>query len=271
MRFERVEDFYSVYDEDARLLTDIGKLEFERSREIISRCLPAPPATVVDVGGGTGRYSYWLSARGYKSHLVDLSGVLIEKARAKGNEEGHVPLASCEVGDARKLSFADSSADVALLMGPLYHLTAKDERIQALREAHRVLASGGRMFAAAISRFASTLDGLTSGAMLEETFRQIVGADLSTGQHRNSTTKVEYFTTAFFHLPCELEEEVSAAGFVEAEVIPIEGIAGLLGNLSSYMANAEGRRILLELLRDIEKQPSLRGATLHMLCMARKR
>lgn len=226
---------------------------------------------MVDVGGGTGRYSYWLTARGYRSHLVDLSPILIEKARAKGSEEGFVPLASCEVGDARKLCFADSSADVALLMGPLYHLTERAERLQALREAHRVLASGGRLFAAGISRFASTLDGLASGAVLDETFRQIVGTDLSTGQHRNSTTKMEYFTTAFFHLPCELEEEVSAAGFVEAEVIPIEGIAGLLGNLSSYMANAEGRRVLLGLLQDIEKQTSLRGATLHMLCIARKR
>ena len=67
---------------------------------------------------------------------------------------------TCQVGDARELTFNDGVADGVLLLGPLYHLTDAPERRRALRETYRVLRPGGVMFAAAISRCASTLDGV---------------------------------------------------------------------------------------------------------------
>ena len=71
-----------------------------------------------------------------------------------------LPLASCRVGDARALEMPDETADVVLMLGPLYHLTDAGDRAGALREAARVLKPGGWLFAAAISRYASALDGL---------------------------------------------------------------------------------------------------------------
>ena len=80
---------------------------------------------------------------------------------------------SATLGDARKLAFPDRSADAVLLLGPLYHLTERADRLAALREARRVLRPGGVVFAAAISRFASLLDGLARDLLDDPDFRPI--------------------------------------------------------------------------------------------------
>src|SRR5437899_872411 len=80
-------------------------------------------------------------------------------------------------------------------------------------EARRILKRGGVFFAAAISRFASLLDGLSTGNFRDAQFREIVAADLASGQHRNPTSHPAYFTTAYFHRPEDLAAEVREAGF----------------------------------------------------------
>ena len=100
-----------------------------------------------------------------------------------------------------------------LLLGPLYHLTERDDRLAAWREARRVLRPGGVVLAAAISRFASTLDGLRLGLFDDDAFAQIAERDLRDGQHRNPTGNPRYFTTTYFHRPEELRTEVK--GFLQ--------------------------------------------------------
>jgi hypothetical protein len=65
-----VEQFYAEFAEDHQLKSGRGQLEFERTKEIVQRFLPAPPAVVADVGGGTGPYSFWLAALAYEFHLI---------------------------------------------------------------------------------------------------------------------------------------------------------------------------------------------------------
>ncbi len=144
--------------EAERLLNSVGQLELVRTQELLSRYLPPPPATIFDVGGGTGIYAFWLAQQGYEVHLIDAVPLHIEQARRSSESEPSRTLASMAVGDARQLNREVESVDVVLLLGPLYHLTARSDRIGALREAHRILRDGGIIFAAGISRFASTLD-----------------------------------------------------------------------------------------------------------------
>src|SRR6185295_15870885 len=112
-----------------------------------------------------------------------------------------VALASAAVGDARRLEAADNTADAVLLLGPLYHLTEREDRVKALSEAFRVLKPGGVLLAAAISRFASFLDGVRHGFLADPIFVDLVRQDLATGQHRNPNHTAGYFSTAFFHQP----------------------------------------------------------------------
>ena len=122
-------------------------------------------------------------------------------------------ICTCQIGDARELTFDDGFADGVLLLGPLYHLTETAERLRALREVYRVLRPGGVMFAAAISRYASALDGIARDLFADPAFAAIVQQDLEQGQHRNETNNWDYFTTAYFHRPDELQVEVVSAGF----------------------------------------------------------
>jgi len=106
------------------------------------------------VGGGPGVYACWLSAQGYEVHLVDASPLHVEQARAASERLPNNPLASVRLGDARQLDVADAAVDAVLLLGPLYHLTERADRLTALRESARVLRPGGHVFVAAVSRFA---------------------------------------------------------------------------------------------------------------------
>ena len=172
------------------------------------RYLPPPPAVVFDIGGGPGVYACWLARLGYAVHLIDPVPLHVEQARQASAQQPDTPIARCTVGDARRLDQADASVDVALLLGPLYHLTERDDRVAALREAARIVRPGGVVLAVGISRFVSTLDGMAHGYLADPAFAHIVRDDLATGQHRNPTNHPAYFTTAYFHHPAELKGEM---------------------------------------------------------------
>src|SRR3954454_14819286 len=106
------------------------RLEGLRSGEVPVRPLPPAPASVLDVGGGPGRYASWLAGLGYDVTLVDPVPLHVEEAAAAG------PFTAM-LGAARALEVATGSFDVVRLMGPLYHLTERADRLLALAEARR--------------------------------------------------------------------------------------------------------------------------------------
>ncbi|MGZ8786296.1 MAG: class I SAM-dependent methyltransferase, partial [Acidimicrobiia bacterium] len=134
---------YEVYDETNRQIQD-HPLEFLRTAEIIERSLNPPPGVIVDIGGGPGVYAAWLAGLGYRVHLFDLVPRHVEAA-LRASDMGNL---TAEIADARAVPMSDASADVVLLLGPLYHLVAREDRITALREAKRILRPGGTVFAA---------------------------------------------------------------------------------------------------------------------------
>jgi ubiquinone/menaquinone biosynthesis C-methylase UbiE len=261
-------EYYQRASEHERLRSGVSQLEFVRTQEIIGRRIGAPPAVIIDVGGGPGVYAAWLAARGYEVHLVDPVPELVAYAglhAARGR-----PIASCTIGDARALNRSDGSADVVLLLGPLYHITDTQGRLRALQEAYRVLVPGGLLFAAGISRCASVLDGLSRDLFADPAFGRIVQQDLSEGVHQNNTGKLDYFTTAYFHRPSELESEVTAAGFSTVSVLGIEGPGWLLADFDSRWGDPRRREDLLQAARALEAEPSIQGASAHLLAVARR-
>jgi ubiquinone/menaquinone biosynthesis C-methylase UbiE len=260
--------YYSRGEEEKRLEGADFPLERIRTQLILRRVLPPPPATVLDVGGAAGVYAYWLADLGYRVHLVDPVPLHIEQARAAGRS-GPTALASLGVGDAKKLDFADGSADAVLLLGPLYHLTERADRVAALREARRVTGPDGVVVAAAISRFASLLDGLMRGFLSDPEFARIVDADLRDGQHRNPTSNADYFTTAFFHTPAELRSEIIEAGWRPDALIAVEGPAAYATIPRPRRREPVSLERSLALIERIEAEPSLLGASPHWLAIGR--
>jgi ubiquinone/menaquinone biosynthesis C-methylase UbiE len=260
--------YYGRGLEDQRLDLDKGKLERWRTQELLLRYLPAPPATVLDVGGGTGHYALWLAEQGYEVHLVEPVPLHVATARLRSAAQAHAPLASISQGDAGHLSWAAAEVDAVLLLGPLYHLPDRNDRVQALREAWRVLRPGGMVLLAAISRFASALDGLVSHLFTDPRYAPIVWQDLADGQHRG--TEREYFTTAYLHHPAELAPELADAGFGDTHVLAREGPGWLLQDFESQWADPVLRESILELVRRTESESSLLGASSHLFATGRK-
>ena len=270
LSIQTVVEHYKNFNEQDRLSDAWGQIEFVRSIEILKRYLPEPPAVVLDVGGAAGKYACWLARQGYEVSLIDPVTLHIQQAEEASAKQPETPIRHCILGDARKLDFEDSSADAVLLMGPLYHLTERSDRIQALREAHRVLRNGGVLFAVGISRFASTIDGLDSGFFDDPAFRKIMEGDLKNGQHRNPTDDPRYFTDTFFHHPDELGQEVQEANFALNALLAVEGISYVMQDFGANWNNEGNREFLLKILRTIEREPSLIGASPHIMCVGRK-
>ncbi|HSQ60655.1 MAG TPA: class I SAM-dependent methyltransferase [Acidobacteriota bacterium] len=261
--------YYDTFPEETRLAAGRSRLEFERSKEILLRALPKPPARVLDVGGGGGIYSAWLAGEGYDAHLVDASPRLVALAR-KQDATRAKPIASFHVADARRLPQPDGFADAVLVMGPLYHLQEGADRAAALREAYRVLARGGVVAAAAISRFAPTLDGMASGYARDPRFVAIRDRGLRDGRHMNDTATTDYFTTAYLHRPEELRGELASAGFGSVFVLGIEGPAWIVPDFEARWKDEAQREDLLHVARVLESEPAIVGASAHLMAIGRK-
>jgi ubiquinone/menaquinone biosynthesis C-methylase UbiE len=264
-----ITDYYERTPEESRLEQGAFQLEHLRTRELIERHAPPPPADVLDVGGAAGAYALWLAERGYTVHLLDAVPRLVEEARRRSAAAPR-GLASCRVADARALPAASQSVSLVLLLGPLYHLVDAADRATALREAARVLRPGGVLIAAGISRWASALDGLARDLYADERYMRIVEHDLRDGQHRNPTERLDYFTTAYFHRPEELRAEVADAGFHVRGLYGVEGPAWIFPDITTRLQDHTRRTALLHICRMLESEPSVVGCSAHLLAVGQK-
>jgi ubiquinone/menaquinone biosynthesis C-methylase UbiE len=267
---QEIVNYYTAGDEASRLRTGWFQLEQARTRELILLHLPSPPATIIDAGGGSGPYACWLAAQGYQVHLIDPVAKHVEQAREASVAQPQFPLASADVGDARHLTHPDASADAVLLLGPLYHLVEREHRLACLHEARRVLRPGGLLWAAAISRFASLFDSLSAGFFADPAFAPILARDLEEGQHRNPTDNPIYFTDAYFHKPGELSRELLAAYFQVVKLAAIEGPGWIARDFDRLWNDPLQRERLLEVVRKVESEPSILGASSHIMAIGRK-
>jgi SAM-dependent methyltransferase len=262
---DEIAHYYGRGEEVVRLADGPGRLELVRTQDLLRRHLPDPPAVVLDAGGGPGVYASWLTGLGYEVHLLDPIELHVEQALAQ-----RPPPASAAVGDARALPFADDAFDAALLLGPLYHLQQREDRLRALGETRRVLRPGGLLAAAGISRFAPTVDGLVQGVFAVPGFEEIVERSLRDGRHLNPDRHPRWFTTAYFHLPSDLEAEVREAGFEWIGLLAVEGPGEAVPDIAAWLDDPERREILLRAIARVEAEPTMIGSSPHMLALARR-
>ncbi|MGW2150566.1 class I SAM-dependent methyltransferase [Nonomuraea bangladeshensis] len=250
--------YYDQDREDGRLREGRGRLEFWRTQDVLRRTLPPAPARVLDVGGGTGVHAEWLSADGYEVELLDPVPRHVERAaRLTG--------VTARLGDARRLPVADASQDAVLLLGLLYHLPDRADRVRALTEARRALRPGGVVAAATINRHAAVHDTICTGHYLQERQRQAAHAAATDGIMISPGRGFP----AYFHDPDEVPGEFADAGFPAVERYGLEGAFWLYGDVGDWLDDPERRALLLDAQRSMESVPSLLGVSGHLLSTAR--
>lgn len=139
-----LEKYYNKFNEEKRLNSRHGQVEFTTSMKYIHAYLPDDPHTkILDVGAGTGRYSVALAEEGYDVTAVELVKYNLGILKQKNST------VKAYQGNALKLSrFPDKEFDMVLVFGPMYHLLTTEEKVQALKEAKRVLKDDGVMLVA---------------------------------------------------------------------------------------------------------------------------
>ena len=158
-------DFYSGYDEEGRLLSKHGRVEFLTTMRYIEKYLK-PGMRILELGAATGRYSHALAQMGYQVDAVELVQHNIDIFKQKTQPGENVTIRQ---GDARDLScFADGSFDMTLVLGPMYHLFTENDQKRALREAIRVTKPGGLVFAAYCGNEATMVQYCFGRGMIRE-------------------------------------------------------------------------------------------------------
>lgn len=138
-------EFYTNYDEEGRLLSKHGSVEFLTTMRYIEKYLH-PGMRILEIGAATGRYSHTLARMGYRVDAVELiqHNIDIFKANTQPGED-----VTIIQGNAKDLQFLqDNFYDLVLLLGPMYHLFTVEEQLQALSEALRVTKPGGVLMTA---------------------------------------------------------------------------------------------------------------------------
>ena len=264
---DSVYEFYNSGVEIGRLERGLGVVEFDRSKEIISKYLSGE-MKIYDIGGGIGKYSEWLAALGHDVTLVELAHAAVDFA--KEHMAAHY---EALVGDARKLDLPDSSADMVLLMGPLYHLMNKEDRMICLAEAKRVLKDKGILIAAGISKFSSatwalTVYGTANEFISDDIYMDMIRREMSTGEHIKPKEYPYFISDAYFHTIGGLRGEISEAGFTVKESAAVEGCSWITPDIAEKWKDEDKRSRLLEIIRLTEHEESMMGISPHFLVCA---
>lgn len=163
--FRMLTEFYSAYDEDSRLRSRHGMVEFLTTMRYIEKYL-RPGMRILEIGAATGRYSHALALQGYPVDAVELVEHNIEIFQQKTQPGENVTIRQ---GNAKDLHFfKDDTYDITLLLGPMYHLFTVEEQRRALSEAIRVTKKGGVVFAAYCGNDATMVQYCFGKGMLKE-------------------------------------------------------------------------------------------------------
>lgn len=227
-------DDYSQREWERLDANPVARLEFEGTIEYLQRDLP-PEGSVLDAGGGPGRYAVWLAERGYEVAHFDLSREQASIACRRIGERQPDGRTSVLQADLRWIPYATNSFDaICCLGGALSHIVDGDDRQAALAELHRVASPGAVAFVSVIGRLGALRD--TIKRVLADSHGLLVPL-AETGDYTaelvEATDAHGGFTETHFYRFDELREELESAGF------GVETVAGLEGLASSMQTELE--------------------------------
>jgi len=260
-------DFYERYDEDNRLKIDNArKIEFTVTTNILNKYIESD-FNILELGAGTGAYSFYYAERGNTVLATDLTpkhvDIIKEKAKLKGDK---IKL-SAEIANAIDLSqYKTESFDVVTCLGPMYHLTEKSDRVKCIQEALRVLEPGGVLAIAYINKhYIIHVIMAYQRKFFDRTF---VDNLLNKGINKEGDENC-FLTIGFFTTPIEIESFISE---FNVELIDHAAPAGICSLLRAHIGelNDEEYNVWTNYMISSCREKSLLGMSNHGLLVCRK-
>ena len=218
--------FYENYDEDGRLTSRYGAVEYLTTMRYIEKYL-RPGMRVLEIGAATGRYSHTLARRGYRVDAVELVEHNIEIFKANTEEGENITITQ---GNATDLSaFSDDTYDITLLLGPMYHLFTEEEKHAALAEAVRVTKKGGIVFVAYCGNDATILQFcFLRGMLKDEHYKSLI--DPVT--FKAASDPIDLFA---LHRPEEIEALRACFAVTPLHLVAADGYANYMRDVVTQM------------------------------------
>lgn len=255
-----------AWEEEGARLSVRHQLEADITWRYLDLHLP-PAGSLLEVGFGTGFYTFPLAKRGYHITAVDLADEYVARCRAKAIELGLSDQIDFRTGDARRLDgIPRGEFDAVLLMGPLYHLILETDRAAALRSVYECLKPGGVVFSALISRY-----GIVGHLMkkypswIEE--QEEVWSIAREG-HRPLDAPRHGFRGYYVRLD-EIGPMHEAAGF---KTLKIAGVEPAISADDESYNKLEGkqRELWLDLLFSVSEEESMVASSRHLLYVGQR-
>ena len=252
----RVETIYENFDEDMRLQSNVGKLEFITTVKYIEDYLKKGDK-ILDLGAGTGAYSLYFANRGYDVTAVELLEKHSQQISVKYNDD------NLEVITADALKFItnlpDNSMEIILCFGPIYHLIKREERIEMLKECRRVVKEDGKVFISIINH---------DNVIIVETFRYSGVAMLDRNDLPNTNFRIENIPF-IFHTLDEFKEMLEESNLKLEKLIAQNGIAETVSEKLNEFSDEHFKKWLDFHLHICEK-PEFQGISSHNLFICSK-
>jgi len=260
-------DFYSDYDEDARLQSNNARrLEFITTTNTLNEYIQQTDR-VLEVGAGTGVYSFYYAERGNEVTATDLTPKHIEIMESKLKSKTSLRL-NTKVANATNLSdFASEAFDVVMCLGPMYHLTDRVSQEKCISECLRVLKPGGILALAYITKF-SVFPYLVKGDQKyadESWVHRILDKGFTSSSEEDC-----FWTDAYFHAPEELEQLMRATHTDKLAHVATDGISPLISPIVDGLTSEQFEVWITYHLKTC-KEPSILGMSNHALYLCRKR
>ena len=241
-------------------------LEGDISWRYLDRHLP-PTGRLLEIGFGTGAYTFSLAKRGYRITAVDLAEEFVVRCKAKADELGLRDRIDFRIGDARNLDGIPHGVfDAVLLMGPLYHLVLEDDRTAALRSAYGCLKPGGVIFSALISRFGVLANLIKrSPSWIED--QEWVRSVMANGHRPDDAPRGGF--RDYFVRPEEISPMHETVGFRTLQIAGVEPAISAHDEDYNTLAGKQ-RDLWLDLLFEVSGEQSMVASSIHLLYVGRK-
>jgi SAM-dependent methyltransferase len=258
--------YYDANGEAEHARLDAHQLEYDLTWRYLEHFLP-PRGRILEVGCATGRYTLELARRGYELTSVDLSPGLLQACRANLTAAGLDGRVQLVEADARNLeAVVRTDFDAVLVMGPLYHLIVEADRVQALREAHTRLRSGGLIVSAWLCRYGVLADLLKhSPGWIDDQLH--VASLLTFGKRPDSHPRGGF--RGYSARPAELAPLHEGAGFATLALAGVEPCIGADDDVYNRLSGKQ-REQWLDVLFQVSAEPSIMGSSRHLLYVGRK-
>ena len=256
--WSELEKYYNKFNEEKRLESRHGQVEFITSMKYIHECLETmPEAKILDIGAGTGRYSVALAEEGYDVTAVELVKYNLGILKSKGSS------VKAYQGNALKLNrFSEESFDMTLLFGPMYHLFTFEDKLQALNEAKRVTKKGGMILVAYCMNEYCVL----TYAFKENHIRECMEEGRLTEDFHSVSTQKDLYDYVRVE---DIDRLNAAAGLKRVKLISPDGPSDYMRPVLNAMDEETFSRFIEYHLATCERQ-ELVGAGAHTLDILRK-